>query len=82
MTVSARRQLDALLRNDIVSFIQKVFSELNPGEIVVVDVADPGSEHPFTFTGHKRDAAPDAPPVEFDGIVEGFEEPGEAASNG
>ena len=29
---------------------------------------------PFTFTGNPRSKAPDAPPVEFGGIVEGFGE--------
>ena len=51
-----------------------MFSELKSGEIVVVDVADPGSEHPFTFTGIPRSTAPDTPPVEFGGIVEGLGE--------
>jgi ATP-dependent Clp protease ATP-binding subunit ClpC len=57
-----------------------LYSELKSGEIVVVDVADPGSEHPFTFTGTPRSAAPDVPPVEFGGIVEGFNESPEAAN--
>ena len=48
------------------------------GEIVVVDVADPGSENPFTFTGTPRGSAPDTPPVEFDGIVDSLTERGEA----
>ena len=51
-----------------------LFGELKSGEIVVVDVDDPGSEHPFTFTGNPRTPAPDTPPVEFGGIVEGFTE--------
>ncbi|HEY0238661.1 MAG TPA: AAA family ATPase, partial [Friedmanniella sp.] len=85
--VLGARPLRRAIQRDIEDHLAEkiLFSELNAGEIVVVDVADPGSENPFTFVGHKRDAAPDAPPVEFDGIIEdgfeGFEEPGEAAKN-
>ncbi|RYZ30786.1 MAG: AAA family ATPase, partial [Propionibacteriaceae bacterium] len=83
--VLGARPLRRALQRDIEDHLAEkiLFGELNPGEIVVVDVADPGSENPFTFVGHKRDIAPDVPPVEFDGIIEngleGFEEPGEAA---
>jgi ATP-dependent Clp protease ATP-binding subunit ClpC len=85
--VLGARPLRRALQRDIEDILAEkiLFSELNPGEIVVVDVADPGSEHPFTFTGHKRDAAPDVPPVEFEGIVDGaldgFEEPGEPTNS-
>jgi ATP-dependent Clp protease ATP-binding subunit ClpC len=44
---------------------------------VVVDVNDPGSESAFTFTGVPRSTAPDTPPVEFGGVIEGLPEPGE-----
>ena len=74
------RPLRRALQRDIEDYLAEkiLFSELKPGEIVVVDVADPGSETPFTFTGIPRSKAPDAPPVEFGGIVEGFGEAGEA----
>ena len=74
--VLGARPLRRALQRDIEDILAEkiLFSELKPGEIVVVDVADPGSEHPFTFTGNPRSAAPDTPPVEFGGIVEGFTE--------
>jgi ATP-dependent Clp protease ATP-binding subunit ClpC len=85
--VLGARPLRRAIQRDIEDHLAEkiLFSEIHPGEIVVVDVADPGSENPFTFVGHKRDAAPDVPPVEFDGIIdsgfEGFEEPGEPAKS-
>src|ERR671916_540256 len=74
--VLGARPLRRALQRDIEDILAEkiLFSELKPGEIVVVDVADPGSEDPFTFTGNPREAAPDVPPVEFGGIVEGFTE--------
>jgi ATP-dependent Clp protease ATP-binding subunit ClpC len=74
-TLGARPLRRALQRDIEDHLAEKIlFSELKPGEIVVVDVADPGAEHPFTFTGNPRSKAPDTPPVEFGGIVEGFTE--------
>jgi ATP-dependent Clp protease ATP-binding subunit ClpC len=77
------RPLRRALQRDIEDYLAEkiLFSELLPGEIVVVDVADPGSETPFTFTGVPRSVAPDAPPVEFGGIVEGFGEASEPTSD-
>ena len=80
--VLGARPLRRAIQRDVEDLLAEkiLFSELKPGEIVVVDVADPGSEHPFTFTGTPRSAAPDVPPVEFGGIVEGFNEGSEAAN--
>jgi ATP-dependent Clp protease ATP-binding subunit ClpC len=72
-TLGARPLRRALQRDIEDTLAEKIlFSELHAGQIVVVDVADPGSEEPFTFTGNNRSQAPDVPPVEFGGIVEGF----------
>ena len=83
--VLGARPLRRALQRDIEDYLAEkiLFSELHPGEIVVVDVADPGSEPAFTFTGNKRETAPDVPPLEFEGIVErneldDFTEPGDA----
>jgi ATP-dependent Clp protease ATP-binding subunit ClpC len=80
--VLGARPLRRAIQRDVEDLLAEkiLFSELKSGEIVVVDVADPGSEHPFTFTGTPRSAAPDVPPVEFGGIVEGFNESPEAAN--
>jgi len=80
--VLGARPLRRAIQRDVEDLLAEkiLFMELKPGEIVVVDVADPGSEHPFTFTGIPRSAAPDVPPVEFGGIVEGFSE-GDATVN-
>jgi ATP-dependent Clp protease ATP-binding subunit ClpC len=37
---------------------------MNPGSIVLVDVAEEGSEEPFTFTAMPKGELPDAPPIE------------------
>jgi ATP-dependent Clp protease ATP-binding subunit ClpC len=78
--VLGARPLRRAIQRDVEDLLAEkiLFSELKPGEIVVVDVADPGSEHPFTFTGTPRGSTPDTPPVEFEGIVDSFTEPGEA----
>src|SRR5215216_5568616 len=80
--VLGARPLRRAIQRDVEDLLAEkiLFLELKPGEIVVVDVADPGSEHPFTFTGTPRAAAPDVPPVEFGGIVEGFNEGSEASN--
>src|ERR671916_33419 len=74
--VMGARPLRRALQRDIEDILAEkiLFSELKAGEMVVVDGADPGAEPPFTFTGNARSAAPDPPPVEFGGIVEGFTE--------
>jgi ATP-dependent Clp protease ATP-binding subunit ClpC len=72
-TLGARPLRRALQRDIEDTLAEKIlFSELHAGQIVVVDVAEPGAEEPFTFTGNDRSKAPDAPPVEFGGIVEGL----------
>ncbi|MTB21264.1 MAG: AAA domain-containing protein, partial [Actinobacteria bacterium] len=38
-----------------------LFSELNAGEIIVVDVEGEGAEAKFTFTGAPKSATPDSP---------------------
>src|SRR5687767_14838467 len=80
--VLGARPLRRAIQRDVEDLLAEkiLFAELKPGEIVVVDVADPGSEHPFTFTGTPRAAAPDVPPVEFGGIVKGFNEGSEASN--
>src|SRR6187431_3185345 len=72
--VLGARPLRRAIQRDVEDLLAEkiLFLELKPGEIVVVDVADPGSENPFTFTGTPRSAAPDVPPVEFGGIVPAF----------
>src|ERR687889_199815 len=77
--VLGARPLRRAIQRDVEDLLAEkiLFSELKSGEIVVVDVADPGSEHPFTFTGTPRGSTPDPPPVEFEGIVDSFTEPGE-----
>ncbi|GAB3744603.1 ATP-dependent Clp protease ATP-binding subunit [Microlunatus parietis] len=66
--VLGARPLRRALQRDIEDILAEkiLFSELKSGEIVVVDVADEGSEHPFTFTGTPRSSMPDVPPAEFD----------------
>ena len=80
--VLGARPLRRAIQRDVEDLLAEkiLFAELKPGEIVVVDVADPGSENAFTFTGTPRSAAPDVPPVEFGGIVEGFNEGSEATN--
>ncbi len=74
--VLGARPLRRAIQRDIEDHLAEkiLFSEVKSGEIVVVDVADPGSENAFTFTGTPRGLAPDAPPVEFDGIIDGLAE--------
>ena len=81
--VMGARPLRRALQRDIEDHLAEkiLFSELKSGDIVVVDVADPGSENAFTFTGNPKAAAPDTPPVEFGGIIEGFNDGPEAADN-
>ncbi|HEU4675581.1 MAG TPA: AAA family ATPase, partial [Motilibacteraceae bacterium] len=44
-----------------------LFGELQPGQIVVVDVEGEGAERQFTFAGETKATLPDAPPVETAG---------------
>jgi ATP-dependent Clp protease ATP-binding subunit ClpC len=79
-TLGARPLRRAIQRDIEDHLAEKIlFSEVKSGEIVVVDVADPGSESPFTFVGVPRSPAPDAPPVEFDGIIDSLGEGVESA---
>jgi ATP-dependent Clp protease ATP-binding subunit ClpC len=74
-TLGARPLRRAIQRDIEDHLAEKIlFSEVKSGEIVVVDVADPGSESAFTFVGVPRSSAPDAPPVEFDGIIDSLGE--------
>jgi ATP-dependent Clp protease ATP-binding subunit ClpC len=77
--VLGARPLRRAIQRDIEDHMAEkiLFSELKSGEIVVVDVNDPGQESAFTFTGVPRSTAPDTPPVEFGGVIEGLTEPGE-----
>ncbi|HEY5981647.1 MAG TPA: ATP-dependent Clp protease ATP-binding subunit [Microlunatus sp.] len=84
--VLGARPLRRAIQRDIEDHMAEkiLFSELKSGEIVVVDVNDPGSESAFTFTGVPRSTAPDTPPVEFGGVIEGLierGEPGEAVGD-
>ncbi len=44
-----------------------LFGDMNPGSIVLVDVATDDSEEPFTFTALPKAELPDAPPIEAAG---------------
>jgi ATP-dependent Clp protease ATP-binding subunit ClpC len=44
-----------------------LFGDMNPGSIVLVDVATDDSEEPFTFTAMPKGELPDAPPIEAAG---------------
>ncbi len=48
-----------------------LFGDMNPGSIVLVDVAVDDSEEPFTFTAMPKGELPDVPPVETAGSAEG-----------
>ncbi|MHB1164218.1 MAG: ATP-dependent Clp protease ATP-binding subunit [Candidatus Nanopelagicales bacterium] len=48
-----------------------LFGDMNPGSIVLVDVATDDGEEPFTFTAMPKGELPDAPPVEAAGTAEG-----------
>ncbi|WP_152364216.1 ATP-dependent Clp protease ATP-binding subunit [Microlunatus speluncae] len=71
--VLGARPLRRALQRDVEDVLAEkiLFSEVKSGEIVVVDVADEGSENAFTFVGTPRSDLPDSPPVEFDNIVKG-----------
>ena len=61
------RPLRRAVQRDVEDILAEkiLFGELKSGEIVVVDVADEGSENVFTFTGTPKADLPDAPPVEL-----------------
>jgi len=66
--VLGARPLRRALQRDIEDVLAEkiLFGDVKAGEIVVVDVADPGSEDAFTFTGNTRSEFPDIPPVELE----------------
>ncbi|NYI71439.1 ATP-dependent Clp protease ATP-binding subunit ClpC [Naumannella cuiyingiana] len=67
--VLGARPLRRALQRDVEDVLAEkiLFGELKSGEIVVVDVDDPQSDQPFTFTGNPRSELPDSPPVELEG---------------
>ncbi len=67
--VLGARPLRRAIQRDIEdSLAEKIlFGELHPGEIVVVDVAEPGGETPFVFRGQPRAEVPDDALAELGG---------------
>ena len=65
--VLGARPLRRAIQRDIEDMLAEkiLFSELNPGEIVVVDVAEEGAEQAFTFTGQAKAPVPDSPTAEL-----------------
>ncbi|MBI4900933.1 MAG: AAA family ATPase, partial [Actinobacteria bacterium] len=68
------RPLRRALQRDIEdSLAEKIlFGELGAGQIVLIDVAGEGAEHPFTFTGTEKHL-PDSPFAELAGQGEASE---------
>ena len=71
--VLGARPLRRAIQRDIEDILAEkiLFGELSSGEIVVVDVAEDGSELPFTFTGQQRAELPDLAPADLSGTQEG-----------
>ena len=67
--VLGARPLRRAIQRDIEDMLAEkiLFGEVYPGEIVVVDVAEEGSEQAFSFTGQPRSAVPDVPVPELGG---------------
>jgi ATP-dependent Clp protease ATP-binding subunit ClpC len=63
--VLGARPLRRAIQRDIEDMIAEkiLFADIHPGEIVVVDVAEEGSEQAFTFTGAPKSVVPDLPGV-------------------
>ncbi|MGA4668910.1 ATP-dependent Clp protease ATP-binding subunit [Propionibacteriaceae bacterium Y1923] len=61
--VLGARPLRRALQRDVEDVLAEkiLFGELKPGEVVLVDVAPEGAEHPFTFTGTPKSEVPDDP---------------------
>ena len=61
--VLGARPLRRAIQRDIEDILAEkiLFGEIHPGEIVVVDVAEPGSELPFMFRGVPKTTLPDVP---------------------
>ena len=59
--VLGARPLRRALQRDVEDVLAEkiLFGELKPGEVVLVDVAPEGAEHPFTFTGTAKSEVPD-----------------------
>ncbi|MDR2896357.1 MAG: AAA family ATPase, partial [Propionibacteriaceae bacterium] len=57
------RPLRRALQRDIEDQVAEriLFGDLQPGQVVLVDVAPAGSELPFTFTGTSHEPIPDSP---------------------
>ncbi|WP_282005656.1 ATP-dependent Clp protease ATP-binding subunit [Propioniciclava sinopodophylli] len=71
--VLGARPLRRAIQRDIEDILAEkiLFGELSSGQIVVVDVAEEGSELPFTFTGQQRAELPDHAPADLSGTQEG-----------
>lgn len=65
--VLGARPLRRAIQRDIEDMLAEkiLFAEIHPGEIVVVDVAEDGSEQPFTFTGQVKSPVPDSPTADL-----------------
>ena len=78
--VLGARPLRRTIQRDIEDTLSEkiLYSELKPGEIVVVDAEGEGERAVFTFRGAQKAELPDAPPIEAAGA--GTAEEGSAAS--
>ena len=65
--VLGARPLRRAIQRDIEDQLAEkiLFSEVMPGEIVLVDVAPEGAEFPFTFAGQPKQPVPDSPTAEI-----------------
>jgi ATP-dependent Clp protease ATP-binding subunit ClpC len=63
--VLGARPLRRTIQRDIEDPLSEkiLFSEIKPGEIVVVDVAGEGADRSFTFRGEPKAELPDVPPT-------------------
>ena len=61
--VLGARPLRRALQRDIEDVLAEkiLFGEIKAGEVVLVDVAEAGADHPFTFTGNTKSEVPDNP---------------------
>ncbi len=65
--VLGARPLRRAIQRDIEDLLAEkiLFGEVGSGEIVVVDVAEEGSEQVFSFTGQPKSTVPDSPTAEL-----------------
>ncbi len=65
--VLGARPLRRAIQRDIEDVIAEkiLFADVHPGEIVLVDVAEPGGESPFTFTGVPKATVPESATAEL-----------------